>query len=161
MDHIAFTNIGVGSSLQKVHYYENKNTYVDQNSGEFVEGSPYNDYKYFADLTADEAKAANTKVVRESGKALLTVSSTEDITETHNTGGIDYVVRTSVIGTIFEPKKKDAPPPNFKAAKLEDLIGDFKTFFAAINTFSDTLRGMAGDSSSALDGVIQLSLIHI
>ena len=155
LDHIAFTNIGAGSSLQKVHYYENKNTYVDQNSGEFVEGSPYNDYKYFVDLTADEAKAANTKVVRESGKALLTVSSTEDITETHNTGGIDYVVRTSVIGTIFEPKKKDAPPPNFKAAKLEDLIGDFKTFFAAINTFSDTLRGMAGDSSSALDGVIQ------
>jgi hypothetical protein len=67
---------------------------------------------------------------------------------------MDYRVKTSVIGTIFEPKKKDAPPPNFKAAKLTDLIGDFKTFFAAINTFSDTLRGMAGDSSSALDGVI-------
>ena len=64
-------------------------------------------------------------------------------------------MRTSVIGTIFEPKKKDAPPPNFKAAKLEDLIGDFKTFFAAINTFSDTLRGMAGDSASALDGIIE------
>ena len=62
--------------------------------------------------------------------------------------------KTSIIGTIFEPKKKDAPPPNFKAAKLTDLIGDFKTFFAAINTFSDTLRGMAGDSSAALDGVI-------
>ena len=37
---------------------------------------------------------------------------------------------------------------------MTDLIGDFKTFFAAINTFSDTLRGMAGDSAGALDGVI-------
>jgi hypothetical protein len=154
LDHIAFTNIGAGSSLQKVHYFENKNTYIDQNSGEFIEGPPYNDYKYYADLTAEEAAAGDTKVVREEGKALLTVSSTSTVLETHNVGGIDFTVKTSIIGTIFEPKKKDAPPPNFKAAKLTDLIGDFKTFFAAIDTFSDTLRGMAGDSSSALDGVI-------
>ena len=154
LDHIAFSNIGAGSSLQKVHYFQNKNTYIDQNSGEFIEGPPYNDYKYFEDLSAAEAKAANTNVVRESGKALLTVSKTEDITETFGHKISEYVVNTSVIGTIFEPKKKTAPPPNFKAAKLTDLIGDFKTFFAAINTFSDTLRGMAGDTSSALDGVI-------
>jgi hypothetical protein len=154
LDHIAFTNIGAGSSLQKVHYFENKNTYIDQNSGEFIEGPPYNDYKYYADLTAEEAAVGDTKVVREGGKALLTVSSTSTVLETHNVGGIDFTVKTSIIGTIFEPKKKDAPPPNFKAAKLTDLIGDFKTFFAAIDTFSDTLRGMAGDSSSALDGVI-------
>ncbi len=154
LDHIAFTNIGAGSSLQKVHYFQNKNTYVDQNSGEFVEGPPYNDYKYYADLTAEEAAVGDTKVVREEGKALLTVSSTSTVIERHKIGGSDYAVKTSVIGTIFEPKKKDAPPPNFKAAKLTDLIGDFKTFFAAINTFSDTLRGMAGDSAGALDGVI-------
>ena len=154
LDHIAFTNIGAGSSLQKVHYFENKNTYIDQNSGEFVEGPPYNDYKYYADLTAEEAAVGDTKVVREGGKALLTVSSTSTVLEKHKIGGSDYAVKTSVIGTIFEPKKKDAPPPNFKAAKLTDLIGDFKTFFAAINTFSDTLRGMAGDSAGALDGVI-------
>jgi len=154
LDHIAFTNIGAGSSLQKVHYFQNKNTYVDQNSGEFVEGPPYNDYKYYADLTAEEAAVGDTKVVREEGKALLTVSSTSTVLEKHKIGGSDYAVKTSVIGTIFEPKKKDAPPPNFKAAKLTDLIGDFKTFFAAINTFSDTLRGMAGDSAGALDGVI-------
>ena len=154
LDHIAFTNIGAGSSLQKVHYFENKNTYIDQNSGEFVEGPPYNDYKYYEDLTAEEAAVGDTKVVREAGKALLTVSSTSTVLEKHRIGPSDYAVKTSVIGTIFEPKKKDAPPPNFKAAKLTDLIGDFKTFFAAINTFSDTLRGMAGDSSSALDGVI-------
>ena len=155
LDHIAFSNIGAGSSLQKVHYYEKRNTYIDQNSSEVITGPPYNDYKYFEDLTIDEAKVANTKVVREGGKVLLTVSSTEDITETLNVGGFDYVVKTSVIGTIFEPKKKDAPPPNFKAAKLTDLIGDFKTFFAAIDTFSASLRGMAGDTSSALDGVIE------
>ena len=155
LDHVAFTNIGAGSSLQKVSYFQNKNTYVDQNSSKFVEGSPYNDYKYFEDLPIENNKCvANSKVVREEGKALLTATE-EDIAEVHNVGGIDYVVRTSVIGTIFEPKKKDAPPPNFKAAKLEDLIGDFKTFFAAINTFSDTLRGMAGDSASALDGIIE------
>jgi len=154
LDHIAFTNIGAGSSLQKVHYFQNRNKYVDQNSGEFVEGPPYNDYKYYADLTAEEAAVGDTKVVREEGKALLTIKSTSTVLEKHKIGGSDYAVKTSVIGTIFEPKKKDAPPPNFKAAKLTDLIGDFKTFFAAINTFSDTLRGMAGDSAGALDGVI-------
>jgi hypothetical protein len=154
LDHIAFTNIGAGSSLQKVHYFQNKNTYIDQNSGEFVEGPLYNDYKYYADLTAEEVAAGDTKVVREAGKALLSVTSTSTVLETHNVGGIDFTVKTSIIGTIFEPKKKDAPPPNFKAAKLTDLIGDFKTFFAAIDTFSDTLRGMAGDSAGALDGVI-------
>jgi len=154
LDHIAFTNIGAGSSLQKVHYFQNKNTYIDQNSGEFIEGPPYNDYKYFADLSVEEAKVANTNVVREPNKALLKVSKTEDITEAFGHKASAYAVKTSIIGTIFEPKKKDAPPPNFKAAKLTDLIGDFKTFFAAINTFSDTLRGMAGDSAGALDGVI-------
>ena len=155
LDHIAFTNIGAGSTLQKVSYFENKNTYIDQNSSEVVEGSPYNDYKYFEDLPIgdDNKCVANSKVVREEGKALLTATE-ENIAEVHNVGGINYVVKTSVLGTIFEPKKKDAPPPNFKAAKLEDLIGDFKTFFAAIDTFSATLRGMAGDSSSALKGII-------
>ena len=163
LDHIAFTNIGVGSSLQKVHYFQNRNKYVDQNSGKFIEGPPYNDYKYYADLSTvptappsakSEADEGNTKVVREAGKALLKVTDATTVIERHKIGGSDYAVKTSVIGTIFEPKKKDAPPPNFKAAKLTDLIGDFKTFFAAINTFSDTLRGMAGDSAGALDGVI-------
>ena len=156
LDHIAFTNIGAGSTLQKVSYFQNRNTYIDQNSSEVVEGSPYNDYKYFEDLPIgdDNKCVANSKVVREEGKALLSVQTEENIAEVHNVGGINYVVKTSVLGTIFEPKKKDAPPPNFKAAKLEDLIGDFKTFFAAIDTFSATLRGMAGDSSSALKGII-------
>ena len=156
LDHIAFTNIGAGSTLQKVSYFQNRNTYIDQNSSEVVEGSPYNDYKYFEDLPIgdDNKCVANSKVVREEGKALLSVQTEENIAEVYNAGGINYVVKTSLLGTIFEPKKKDAPPPNFKAAKLEDLIGDFKTFFAAIDTFSATLRGMAGDSSSALKGII-------
>ena len=47
LDHIAFSNIGAGSSLQKVHYYEKRNTYIDQNSSEVITGPPYNDYKYF------------------------------------------------------------------------------------------------------------------
>ena len=164
LDHIAFSNIGAGSSLQKVHYFENRNKYVDQNSGGFIEGPPYNDYKYYEDLSTvplappaakSEADEGDTKVEREAGKALLTIKSKSTVIERHKIGGSDYAVKTSVIGTIFEPKKKDAPPPNFKAAKLTDLIGDFKTFFAAIDTFSDTLRGMAGDTSGALDGIIE------
>ena len=164
LDHIAFTNIGAGASLQKVHYFQNRNTYIDQNSGEFIEGPPYNDYKYYEDLSTvplappaakSESDEGDTKVVREEGNALLTIKSKSTVLETHNVGGIDYKVKTSIIGTISEPKKKTAPPPNFKAAKLEDLIGDFKTFFSAIDTFSDTLRGMAGDTSGALDGIIE------
>ena len=155
LDHIAFSNIGAGSSLQKVHYFQNKNTYIDQNSGEFVEGPPYNDYKYYEDLTEEEAAVGDTKVVREKDNALLTVSSTSTVLEKHKIGGFSFPIKTSIIGTIFEPKKKDAPPPNFKAAKLTDLIGDFKTFFAAIDTFSATLRGAAGDTSGALDGIIK------
>ena len=164
LDHIAFTNIGAGASLQKVHYFQNRNTYVDQNSSEPVEGPLYNDYKYYEDLSMvpiappsakSEADEGDTKVVREGGNALLTIKSKSTVLETHNVGGIDYKVKTSIIGTISEPKKKTAPPPNFKAAKLEDLIGDFKTFFSAIDTFSATLRGAAGDTSNALDGIIK------
>ena len=52
--------------------------------------------------------------------------------------------------------KKKAPPPNFSTFKLEDLLGGFSTFFSAINTLSDTLRNMAGDSATALDDIIEL-----
>ena len=59
------------------------------------------------------------------------------------------------MGTFFQPKKKKAPPPNFKSAKLEDLIGDFGNFFAGIETISRAIRSMAGDSSTALDEMIE------
>tara|TARA_B100001123_G_scaffold44622_1_gene45715 strand:- start:1843 stop:2280 length:438 start_codon:yes stop_codon:yes gene_type:complete len=58
------------------------------------------------------------------------------------------------MGTIFEPKKKKAPPPNFKTAKLEDLIGDFNSFFSAFNTLANSIRSMAGASDTALDEMI-------
>ena len=65
------------------------------------------------------------------------------------------LVRNTVGGRILTPKTQKAPPPNFKAAKLEDLIGDFTTFFSAIDTLSNTLRNIAGDSKTALDEKIK------
>ena len=54
------------------------------------------------------------------------------------------------MGTVFSPQVEKAPPPNFKAAKLEDIISDFGDFFLFLNTFADTIRNMAGDSSEAI-----------
>ena len=48
----------------------------------------------------------------------------------------------------------EAPHPNFKASKLEDLIGDFNVFFAAIDALTDTLRKMADDAGKALQDII-------
>ena len=102
-------------------------------------------------MTNEEATKAVTKVKREGGNTLLTKVEEVDITETYS----GHILKTSVIGTIVTPQKKKAPPPNFSTFKLEDLLGDFSTFFSAINTLSDTLRNMAGDSATALDDIIE------
>ena len=156
----AFRAIGNGAKLQKVHYFKNQRGYIDQNSGKSVAGPFYNDYKYFTHMTDEEAKTANTKVTRKSKESLLTVLKTEDVTERHSvsvTGGtLGFTSHNTIIGTIFESTdKKVAPPPNFKSAKLEDLLGDFKGFFEGFDILSQTLRDMAGDSSTALKGTIE------
>ena len=78
--------------------------------------------------------------------------STSDVTETHSNG---VITKNFKIGTIFSPQLKKAPPPNFKAAKLEDIISEFGDFFTFLNTFADTIRNMAGDSSEAIKKIIK------
>jgi hypothetical protein len=66
------------------------------------------------------------------------------------------VIRTKdIIGTVLEAKKPKAPPPNFKNATLEDLIGDFKSFFGGIQTFTDKLRDIAKDTSGAIADMVK------
>lgn len=156
LDGLAFRNLAAGAKLQKVHYFQNQKQHIDQNSGKLVTGPLYNDYKFFEDLTAEEATQAQTKVELKSGETLLTVTGTENVVQVYDVGGIIFATRNSVCGTISERKDKEvAPPPNFKSAKFEDLLGDFKTFFSAIDTFTGTLRNIAKDSSSALDDFIE------
>ena len=59
------------------------------------------------------------------------------------------------VGDILEEKTPLAPHPNFKAAKLDDLIGDFKTFFSAIDALTDAMRKMADDAEAALKDIIE------
>ena len=150
-DFLAFGNIANGAKLQKVHWYVNKYTWTDENTGAFCTGADFNDFKYLQELSNEEATKAVTKVKREGGNTLLTKVSEVDVTETYS----GHIVKTSVIGTVVSPQKKKAPPPNFSTFKLEDLLGGFSTFFSAINTLSDTLRNMAGDSATALDDIIE------
>ena len=150
-DFLSFSNVANGAKLQKVHWYVNQRSWIDQNTGKPVKGADFNDFKYLQELSNEEATKAVTKVKREGGNTLLTKVSEVDVTETYS----GHIVKTSVIGTVVSPQKKKAPPPNFSTLKLEDLLGDFSTFFSAINTLSDTLRNMAGDSATALDDIIE------
>ena len=160
LDAIGFRNLGAGATLQLAHYEKAEKKYVDENSGKPVSGGFYNSYKYLAELSTvilpppiskSEADEALTKVERKSNDPLLTEVAKEKVVENYN--GKNLI--KSVVGKIETPKLQKAPPPNFKAAKLEDLIGDFNAFFGAINTLADTLRNIAGDSSTALDEIIK------
>ena len=119
------------------------------------------------------AESAITKVERASKKAaagtkfdpfLSPVGDPENVLETIgqervNSPHVDLmrdVIRTKdIIGTILEAKKPKAPPPNFKNATLEDLIGDFKSFFGGIQTFTDKLRDIAKDTSGAITDMVK------
>ena len=152
LDQIAWKSVAGGATIQQAHFFENENSFTNQNTGERQVTGKYNDFKYFAELTKEERLSARTKVKLEAGKALLQpVGSIEDV----NIKVQDANAAKCVMGTIFEPKKKLAPPPNFKSAKLEDLVKDFGGFFAGIQTISNAIRSMAGDSSSALDEMIE------
>ena len=66
------------------------------------------------------------------------------------------ITRTKdIIATVLEQDRPKAPHPNFKNATLEDLIGDFKTFFGAIQTFTNQLRDIAGDTTKAIDDMVK------
>ena len=159
LDSIGFRSLSSGAKLQKVAFKEKYKSFVDQNTGKPVKTGPFNDFEYLPNLSATDAKSAKTKVKREPGKTLLTmVGSGEDIIEDH-TGKIDQfpvslTTNNTIVGDIPETKLSPAPPPNFKAAKLEDMIGDFKVFFMAIDALTDTLRKMADDAAKALQDII-------
>ena len=167
LDAIGFRSLGSGAKLQKVAFVEKYNNFVDQNTGKPVQSGPFNDFEYIPNLSRvdaapgqkSSAQVARTKVKRESGKTLLTVvGSGEDVIEKH-TGKIDQfpvslTTNNTIVGDIPETKLSPAPPPNFKAAKLEDMIGDFKVFFMAIDALTDTLRKMADDAGKALQDII-------
>ena len=67
----------------------------------------------------------------------------------------DVNITKDIVGTIVGQDSSSAPPPNFKNATLEDLIGDFKTFFLAMNTFADQLRDIAKDTSGAIKDLVE------
>jgi len=101
---------------------------------------------------------ASTKVKRESGKTLLTVTGTEDITEKHSAQAgpatVQMTTHNVTVGDIKQQKKPEPKHPNFKAVKLDDLIGDFKTFFSAIDALTDAIRKMADDAGQAIEDII-------
>jgi hypothetical protein len=154
LDAIAFRSLGAGATLTLGSFKVEERKYVDDNSGKVVSGGFYNGYRYLQEIDIVNGECiGNTKVERKGSEPLLTVLETENVAE--DIGGRQpKFVRNTVVGRILTPKTQKAPPPNFKAAKLEDLIGDFTTFFSAIDTLSNTLRNIAGDSSTALDEII-------
>ena len=169
LDAIGFRALSSGAKLQKVAFKERYNTFIDQNSGKSVSTGPYNDFEFIPSLSAydaanrdgikSSAQVAKTKVKREKGKTLLTVLDKEgtDVREHHEPFGEHafHITVNTIVGNIAETKDVPAPPPNFKASKLEDLIGDFGVFFMAIDALTDSLRKMADDAGKALQDIIK------
>ena len=151
LDQISWKSMSGGATIQQAHHFVNTTTFTNQNTGEMQSTNEYNDFKFFAELNQAERTTATTKVKLEAGEPLLQRVAQEDV----NVDAQEINAAKCVMGTIFQPKKKKAPPPNFKSAKLEDLIGDFGNFFAGIETISRAIRSMAGDSSTALDEMIE------
>ncbi len=178
LDAIGFRTLSTGAKLQKVSFDYRATVSIDQNSGTVVKEGPYNDFEYIPNLPDQEdgdvetvsdmilthpiAKGAFTKVVHNPSAdnpwLLKKMGDGEDIREVH-TVRIDnfigkHITQNTVIGDILSPKTPEAPHPNFKASKLEDLIGDFNVFFASIDALTDTLRKMADDAGKALQDII-------
>jgi hypothetical protein len=183
-DYLAMKNLFSGAQIQRAHFYKSRNAYVDQNTSEPIIGEYSNDFKLFDELpfTYNDpedgekiytAESAITKVERASKKAaagtefdpfLSPVGDPENVLETIgqervNSPHVDLmrdVIRTKdIIGTVLEAQKPKAPAPNFKNATLEDLIGDFKSFFGGIQTFTDKLRDIAKDTSGAIKDMVK------
>jgi hypothetical protein len=160
IDKYDFDNFGAGALLQKVAYFKNEGKHIDQNSMEVINEVAKNGYKLINNLTESEA-ASVSKVKRESGNVLLTITGTETVLETHGSvgpGGTGFQTKNSVQGKIVKSKevtKKQAPPPNFKAVKLEDLLEDLKRFFAQIQIFTDGMRAFAADAIESINNLLK------
>jgi len=168
IDKYDFDNFGAGALLQKVSYFKKEGSYIDQNSMEKIDYPPKNSYKLINNLTESEA-ASVSKVKRESGNVLLTITGTETVLETHGSfrpagsgelgdKGNGFQTKNSVQGKIVKSKevvKQQAPPPNFKAVKLEDLLEDLKRFFAQIQIFTDGMRSFAADAIESINNLLK------
>ena len=160
IDKYDFDNFGAGALLQKVAYFKNEGKHIDQNSMEVINEAAKNGYKLINNLTESEA-ASVSKVKRESGNVILTITGTETVLETHGSvgpGGTGFQTKNSVQGKIVKSKevtKKQAPPPNFKAVKLEDLLEDLKRFFAQIQIFTDGMRSFAADAIESINNLLK------
>ena len=53
-DQFAFEHLGNGNIIQRVAYYKNQKSHIDQNTGELIEGPYFNDYKYMQDLAYEQ-----------------------------------------------------------------------------------------------------------
>ena len=155
LDTEGWKTLANGATIQQASAIIEIEETINENSAEIIT-KEVNGFNYFTDLenNSDGSEIlAQTKVKLVEGEALLQPDGDKkNVYATGMPSGLHTI--QCVMGTIFEPKKKKAPPPNFKSAKLEDLIGDFNSFFSAFNTLANSIRSMAGASDTALDEMI-------
>ena len=142
-------------------------------------GTSFETSDYETDNEWHQPTKAGTKVERKKGEILLTLLDTEDVVEEHTyRNDVNYgrsrarFIQTPSSASSFEAGRFETyntvqgdifvavdntvgPPPNFKAAKLEDLIGEFTTFFSAIKMLTNTLRDIAKGSADAVEKMVK------
>ena len=123
---------------------------------EVVTDPPKNAYKLISNLTTEEAKNV-AKVERNVGVPLLKIKSTENVIEEYGSSRFEsnpFTTKNWVqgrIGKSTEIVKKQAPPPNFKPVRLEELLLPLKDFFDGLQSFTDGLRAFAADAIATID----------
>ena len=148
LDKLAFEQFGAGALLQKVALFQEEGKHVDNNSMAIITDAPGNAYKLISNLTTEEAKNV-AKVERNVGVPLLKITGTESVIEEYGSSRFEsnpFTTKNWVqgrIGKSTEIVKKQAPPPNFKAVRLEELLLPLKEFFDGIQTFTDDMRSFA------------------
>ena len=171
MDKYAFDHLCNGNVIQRVAYVKGQKSHIDQNTGELIEGPEFNDYVYMQDTAdADGLSFQQMKVKKVAGEVLLQkAADRENIIEsqTRSTGFADnstvgitekYETKNEVIGKIDRPKvavENKGIPPNFKKAKLEDLMDELKIFFEQIQRFTNGMRDFAAGATEELAKVIE------
>ena len=147
-DKLAFEQFGAGALLQKVALFQEEGKHVDNNSMAIITDAPGNAYKLISNLTTEEAKNV-AKVERNVGVPLLKITGTESVIEEYGSSRFEsnpFTTKNWVqgrIGKSTEIVKKQAPPPNFKPVRLEELLLPLKEFFDGIQTFTDDMRSFA------------------
>ena len=153
LDAAAFKNFSNGAQIQSVSYFIEEVKEFNQNTGD-TKPVKRNSFKFMTELTDEEAENANTKVSKQKNSIFLK-PTTSPVLEEHTQGPQSFFTKNFKMGTVFSPQRQKAPPPNFKAVKLEDIISEFGDFFVFLNTFADTIRNMAGRFSEALEKIIK------